>query len=108
MQGIGYAIHLLHEEILLNVESKPTLMQLFCCKTISVHPITCHLRRETSALLSAGIPFQVVVKSDEVSPQPPFLQTRRNNMGAMRNTGLSLPTCCVMCCFFASFLLHEK
>lgn len=30
----------LHEEILLNIQSEPSLVQL---KTVSSHPITCHL-----------------------------------------------------------------
>ena len=55
--------HPLHEEIL-NIQSKPSLVQL---DTVSSHPTTCCLRKETPSLLQP----QVVLESDEVSPQLP-------------------------------------
>ncbi|KAK4815123.1 hypothetical protein QYF61_017398 [Mycteria americana] len=55
-----------------NIQSKPPLVQL---EAISSHPITCYLGEETNPHLSTTS-FQAVIESDEVSPQPPFLQTK--------------------------------
>jgi len=59
------------EEIFPNTQSKPPLVQL---KAISSHPITRYLGEETTTCLTTTS-FQVVVESDKVPPQPPFLQT---------------------------------
>ncbi|KAK4815341.1 hypothetical protein QYF61_000173 [Mycteria americana] len=56
-----------------NIQSKPPLVQL---ETISSCPITCYLGEETDTHL-ATTSFQVVVESDKVSPQPPFLQAKQ-------------------------------
>ncbi|KAK4823484.1 hypothetical protein QYF61_002548 [Mycteria americana] len=56
-----------------NIQSKPPLMQL---EAISSCPITCYLGEETDPHLSTTS-FQVVVESDKVSPQPPFLQAKQ-------------------------------
>ncbi|KAK4810277.1 hypothetical protein QYF61_015307 [Mycteria americana] len=61
------------EEIFPNTQSKPLLTQL---EAISSHPITCYLGEETDPHLSTTS-FQVVVESDKVSPQPPFLQAKQ-------------------------------
>ncbi|KAK4831631.1 hypothetical protein QYF61_018571 [Mycteria americana] len=56
-----------------NTQSKPPLAQL---EAISSCPIICYLGKETDPHLSTTS-FQVVVESDEVSPQPPFLQAKQ-------------------------------
>ncbi|KAK4827408.1 hypothetical protein QYF61_017838, partial [Mycteria americana] len=61
------------EEIFPNIQSKPPLAQL---EAISSRPITCYLGEETDPHLSTAS-FQVVVESDKVSPQPPFLQAKQ-------------------------------
>ncbi|KAK4831678.1 hypothetical protein QYF61_018675 [Mycteria americana] len=61
------------EEKFPNIQSKPPLVQL---EAISSCPITCYLGEETDPHLSTTS-FQVVVESDEVSPQPPFLQAKQ-------------------------------
>ncbi|KAK4820565.1 hypothetical protein QYF61_001628 [Mycteria americana] len=58
------------EEKFPNIQSKPPLAQL---ETISSCPIACYLGEETDSHLSTTS-FQVVVESNKVSPQPPFLQ----------------------------------
>ncbi|KAK4821623.1 hypothetical protein QYF61_026057 [Mycteria americana] len=63
----------LGEEIFPNIQSKPPLVQL---EAISSCPITCYLGEETDPHLSTTS-FQAVVESDEVSPQPPFLQAKQ-------------------------------
>ncbi|KAK4827372.1 hypothetical protein QYF61_017310 [Mycteria americana] len=57
-----------------NIQSKPPLAQL---EAISSCPITCYLGEETDPHLSTTS-FQVVVESDKVSPQPPFLQAKQS------------------------------
>ncbi|KAK4810664.1 LOW QUALITY PROTEIN: hypothetical protein QYF61_007464 [Mycteria americana] len=56
-----------------NIQSKPPLVQL---EAISSCPITCYLGEETNPHLSTTS-FQVVVESDKVFPQPPFLQAKQ-------------------------------
>ncbi|KAK4806931.1 hypothetical protein QYF61_012652 [Mycteria americana] len=56
-----------------NIQSKPPLVQL---EAISSCPITCYLGEETDPHLSTTS-FQVVVESNKVSPQPPFLQAKQ-------------------------------
>ena len=61
------------EEIFRNVQSKPPLTQL---EAISPCPIACYMEEETNThLITASI--QVVVESNEVSPESPFLQTEQ-------------------------------
>ena len=60
------------KEIFPNIQSKPPLPQL---DAISSHPITSYLTAETSTHLTTT-PFQAVVESGKVSPQPPFLQAK--------------------------------
>ncbi|KAK4823572.1 hypothetical protein QYF61_003576 [Mycteria americana] len=59
-----------------NIQSKPPLAQL---EAISSRPITCYLGEETNPHLSTTS-FQVVVESDKVSPQPPFLQAKQSQL----------------------------
>ncbi|KAK4826688.1 hypothetical protein QYF61_010697 [Mycteria americana] len=61
------------EEIFTHIQSKLPLVQL---EAISSCPITSCLGEETDTYLSTTS-FQVAVESDEVSPQPPFLQTKQ-------------------------------
>ncbi|KAK4830776.1 hypothetical protein QYF61_013609 [Mycteria americana] len=63
----------LGEEIFPNTQSKPPLAQL---EAISSCPITCYLGEETDPHPSTTS-FQVVVESDKVSPQLPFLQAKQ-------------------------------
>ncbi|KAK4806827.1 hypothetical protein QYF61_005623 [Mycteria americana] len=65
--------HPFGEEIFPNIQSKPPLVQL---EAISSCPIACYLGEETDNHL-ATTSFQVVVESDTVSPQPPFLQAKQ-------------------------------
>ncbi|KAK4818350.1 hypothetical protein QYF61_011447 [Mycteria americana] len=66
----------LGEEKFPNIQSKPPLAQL---EAISSCPITCYLGEETDPHPSTTS-FQVVVESDEVSPQPPFLQAKQSQL----------------------------
>ncbi|KAK4827063.1 hypothetical protein QYF61_013704, partial [Mycteria americana] len=66
----------LGEEKFPNIQSKPPLAQL---EAISSCPITCYLGEETDPHLSTAS-FQVVVESNEVSPQPPFLQAKQSQL----------------------------
>ena len=59
------------KEMLPNVQSKPPLVQL--C-TIPMHPITEYQGEELGTSLSTSPPREAV-GSNEVTPQPPFLQT---------------------------------
>ncbi|KAK4826770.1 hypothetical protein QYF61_011397 [Mycteria americana] len=61
------------EEIFPNIQSKPPLVQL---EAISSCPMACYLGKETDTHL-ATTSFQVVVESDKVSPQPPFLLAKQ-------------------------------
>ncbi|KAK4830741.1 hypothetical protein QYF61_013191 [Mycteria americana] len=61
------------EEFFPNIQSKPPLVQL---ETIASHPMACYLGEETDTDL-ATTSFQVVVESNKVSPQPPFLQAKQ-------------------------------
>ncbi|KAK4827917.1 hypothetical protein QYF61_022365, partial [Mycteria americana] len=65
--------HPFSKEVFPNIPPKPLLMQP---KAISSHPIASYLGEETDMHLTTTS-FQVVVESDEVSPQPPFLQTKQ-------------------------------
>ncbi|KAK4827433.1 hypothetical protein QYF61_017990, partial [Mycteria americana] len=56
-----------------NIQSKSPLVQL---EAISSRPITCYLGEDTNPHLSTTS-FQVVVESNKVSPQPPFLQAKQ-------------------------------
>ncbi|KAK4822237.1 hypothetical protein QYF61_011878 [Mycteria americana] len=59
-----------------NIQSKPPLAQL---EAISSSPITSSLGEETDPHLSTTS-FQVVVESNKVSPQPPFLQAKQSQL----------------------------
>ncbi|KAK4817921.1 hypothetical protein QYF61_002762 [Mycteria americana] len=59
-----------------NIQSKPPLAQL---EAISSRPIACYLGEETDPHLSTAS-FQAVAESDEVSPQPPFLQAKQSQL----------------------------
>ncbi|KAK4818986.1 hypothetical protein QYF61_022653 [Mycteria americana] len=76
----GQPVPMLHnpfsEEKFPNIQSKPPLAQL---EAISFCPITCYLGEETDPHLSTTS-FQVVVESDKVSPQPPFLQAKQSQL----------------------------
>lgn len=65
--------HTLCEEIIPDIQPKTPLTQL---ETFSLCPITCHLRKGTDTLLTATS-SQIVVESDEVSPQTSFLWTEK-------------------------------
>ncbi|KAK4826164.1 LOW QUALITY PROTEIN: hypothetical protein QYF61_005737 [Mycteria americana] len=61
------------EEKFPNIQSKPPLVQL---EAISSCPIACYLGEETDPHLSTTS-FQVVVESNKVPPEPPFLQAKQ-------------------------------
>ncbi|KAK4821136.1 LOW QUALITY PROTEIN: hypothetical protein QYF61_013522 [Mycteria americana] len=65
--------HHFSKEIFPNMQSKHLLMQL---EAISSCSITSYLGEETNPHLSTTS-FQVLVESDKVSPQPPFLQAKQ-------------------------------
>ncbi|KAK4828787.1 hypothetical protein QYF61_000844 [Mycteria americana] len=76
------------EEKFPNIQSKPPLVQL---EAISSCPITCYLGEETDPHLSTTS-FQVVVESNKVSPQPPFLQAKQSQLPQPLLIGLLLQT----------------
>ncbi|KAK4817963.1 hypothetical protein QYF61_003483 [Mycteria americana] len=76
------------EEKFPNIQSKPPLVQL---EAISSCPITCYLGEETDSHLSTTS-FQVVVESDKVSPQPPFLQAKQSQLPQLLLIRLLLQT----------------
>ncbi|KAK4831037.1 hypothetical protein QYF61_014969, partial [Mycteria americana] len=76
------------EEKFPNIQSKPPLVQL---EAISSCPITCYLGEETDPHLSTTS-FQVVVESNKVSPQPPFLQAKQPQFPQPLLTRLLLQT----------------
>ena len=65
--------HPLSKETLSNVLSEPPLEQLW---TIPMRPICRYQGEELSASISISPP-QEAIESNEVTPQPPFLQTRQ-------------------------------
>ncbi|KAK4830406.1 hypothetical protein QYF61_010937 [Mycteria americana] len=76
------------EEKFPNIQSKPPLAQL---EAVSSCPITCYLGEETDPHLSTTS-FQVVVESNKVSPQPPFLQAKQPQFPQPLLTRLLLQT----------------
>ncbi|KAK4821282.1 hypothetical protein QYF61_017646 [Mycteria americana] len=78
----------LGEEKFPNIQSKPPLAQL---EAISSCPIACYLGEETDPHLSTTS-FQVVEESDEVSPQPPFLQAKQSQVPQLLLIRLLLQT----------------
>ena len=71
-QPVPMPDHSLGEEIFPNVQSKPALTHL---EAISSRPLPFYLGEETNTHLTTTS-FEVVVESDQVSPQPPLLQTK--------------------------------
>ena len=63
----------LSKEIFPNIQPTSPLPQL---EAVSSRPIACNLIEETSTHLTTTS-FQAVVESDQVSPQPPFLQAEQ-------------------------------
>ncbi|KAK4832461.1 hypothetical protein QYF61_023508 [Mycteria americana] len=61
-----------------NIQSKPPMVQR---EAISSHPIPCYLGEEIDPHLSTTS-FQVVVESNKVSPEPPFLQAKQPQWNA--------------------------
>ncbi|KAK4820115.1 hypothetical protein QYF61_020347, partial [Mycteria americana] len=82
------------EEIFPNIQSKPTLAQL---EAISSCPMACYLGEETDPH-PATTSFQAVVESDEVSPQPPFLQAKQPQLPQPLPISLVLQTLRQFCC----------
>jgi len=71
------------EEVFPNIQlPKPPLAQL---ETVSSCPVASYLGGETDTPLATAS-FQVAVKSDKVSPQPPALQTEQPYINQLRNT----------------------
>ncbi|GAB0205879.1 hypothetical protein GRJ2_003053500 [Grus japonensis] len=90
------------EEIFPNIQSKPPLEQLeaiFCC------PIACYLGEKTNTHLTTTS-FQVVVESDKVSPQPPFLQAKQPQFPQLLLIRLVLQTLHQLCCPSLDTLQH--
>jgi len=65
--------HSFSKEFFPNIQSKLPLAQL---EAIASCPITCCLREETDSHLPTTS-FQVAAESANVSPEPPFLQTKQ-------------------------------
>ena len=74
------------EEIFPNIQSEPPLAQL---EAVSSRPITCYLGKETNTHLVTTF-FQVVVESEKVSPQPPFLRAKQPQFPQQLLIGLAL------------------
>jgi len=66
--------HSFTNEIVPNIQSKPPLTQL---EVVASCPMANYAGEETNACLTTTS-FQVVVESNEVSPQPPLLQTKQS------------------------------
>lgn len=64
------------DKIFTRILSKPPLMQP---EAISSHPLDSYLGEQTNPHLPSAS-FQVVVESDKVPPEPPFLQTKSMKM----------------------------
>ncbi|KAK4832389.1 hypothetical protein QYF61_022244 [Mycteria americana] len=94
--------NLFSEEILPNIHFKPLLTQL---EAISSRSITCYLGEETDPHLSTTS-FQVVVESNKVSPQPPFLQTEQPQFPQPLLIRLLLQTLHQLCCPSLDTLQH--
>ncbi|KAK4827968.1 hypothetical protein QYF61_022670, partial [Mycteria americana] len=77
-----------------NIQCEPPLAQL---EAVSSCPITCYLEKETNPHLSTTS-FQVVIGSDKVSPEPPFLQAKQSHFPQPLLTGLVLQTLHQLCC----------
>ncbi|KAK4830127.1 LOW QUALITY PROTEIN: hypothetical protein QYF61_008554 [Mycteria americana] len=101
-QPVPMLDHPFGEEIFPNIQSKPPLAQL---EAISSRPITCYLGEETDPHL-ATISFQVVVESDKVSPQPPFLQAKQPQFPQLLLIRLLLQTLHQLCCPSLDTLQH--
>jgi len=71
--ALGSPFQCLSKETLPNVQSEPPLSQL---ETIPTHHVTGSQGEGISTSLSTSSPLEAV-KSNEVAPQPPFLQTRQ-------------------------------
>jgi len=65
--------HSFSKEIFPNIQSEPPLTQL---EAISSRPVASYLGEETNTCLTTTS-FQVVVESNKVPPEPPFLQTEQ-------------------------------
>ncbi|KAK4815820.1 hypothetical protein QYF61_007429, partial [Mycteria americana] len=85
-----------------NIQSKPPLVQL---EAISSCPITCYLGEETDPHLSTPS-FQVVVESNKVSPQPPFLQAEQSQFPQPLLIRLLLQTLHQLRCLSLDTLQH--
>ncbi|KAK4813829.1 hypothetical protein QYF61_001833 [Mycteria americana] len=85
-----------------NIQSKPPLVQP---EAISSCPITCYLGEETDTHLSTTS-FQVVVESNKVSPQPPFLQAKQPQFPQPLLIRLLLQTLHQLCCPSLHTLQH--
>ncbi|KAK4816344.1 hypothetical protein QYF61_015658 [Mycteria americana] len=90
------------EEIVPHMQSKPPLAKL---EAISSRPITCYLGEETDPHLSTTS-FQVVIQSDKVSPQPPFLQIKQSQLPQPLLIRLLLQTLHQLCCPSLHMLQH--
>ncbi|KAK4819909.1 hypothetical protein QYF61_014644 [Mycteria americana] len=90
------------EEIFPNIQSKPPLVQL---EAISSCPIACYLGEEANTHL-ARTSFQVVVESDKVSPQPPFLQAEQPQVPQLLLIRLIIPKRILMY-FYIFFFGHN-
>ncbi|KAK4814173.1 hypothetical protein QYF61_010005 [Mycteria americana] len=85
-----------------NIQSKPPLVQL---EAISSCPIVCYLGEETDPHLSTTS-FQVVLESEKVSPQPPFLQAKQPQFPQPLLIRLVLQTLHQLCCPSLDTLQH--
>ena len=87
-QPVPMSDHSFSKEIFPNIQSKPPLMQL---EAIASRPVASYLGKETNTRLTTPS-FQVAVGSDEVSPQPPLLQTKQPQLPQLLLLRLVLQT----------------
>ncbi|PKU27690.1 ryanodine receptor hypothetical protein [Limosa lapponica baueri] len=90
------------EEIFRNIYPKPLLVQL---EAVSSCHIACTLGEETDAHFSSPS-FQLVVESEKVSSQPPFLQAEQSQLPQPFLTGLVLQTPRQLHCSSLDMLQH--
>jgi len=69
--------HSCREDFFPNIQPEPLLVQL---KLITSCPIASYLGEETNSPSPATTSFQVVVESDEVSPELLLLQTKESQL----------------------------
>ena len=94
--------HLFSEDIFANSQSKSPLVQP---EAFPSCPIACYRGEETSPQLPTTS-FQVVIESNKMSPEPPFLQTKQRQFPQLSLIRLVLQTLHQLRCPSPDMLQH--